>query len=60
MATPNPFSEKIREARGRSNALMHAATHYVPIWRRGPKDKHFDKAYVRGYYAGMDAATEVK
>lgn len=49
------FSEKIREAWGYNDALLHAETSYVPAWHSGPRDTHFDKAYVRGYYAGMDA-----
>ena len=46
---------------GFNDALLHATwPGYVAEWRRGPKDTHFDKAYVRGYYAGIDTAKEPK
>ena len=53
------FSDAIREAWGYHDALLHAETHYTPAWHRGPRDTHFDKAYMQGYYNGMDAAKEV-
>ncbi len=45
------FPPAIREAWGRSDALMHKETGYIPKWRRGHKDTHFDKAYTKGYYS---------
>ena len=51
MKTP----DKIREAWGYNDALAHADNGFVAVWRRGSRDTHFDSAYVRGYYAGMDA-----
>ena len=63
--TPGPyttgrlsFSPAIREAWGRSDALLHKQTGYIPLWRRGPKDLHFDKAYMKGYYSVIWGASE--
>ncbi len=50
------FPDKIREAWGYNDALLHSETRYVPLWHSGPRDTHFDKSYVRGYYRGMDDA----
>lgn len=50
------FPPAIRYAWGYHDALNDATNRVVPMWRRGPVDKHYDQAYVKGYYAGMDAA----
>lgn len=53
------FSPKIRYNWGYHDALVHATMlGYVAEWRRGPRNTHFDKHYVEGYYAGMNAAKE--
>lgn len=59
MSAHTPFPPAIREKWGYHDALLHATMPgYVAEWRRGPVDRHFDKAYVRGYYAGIDATKE--
>ena len=60
MSIPRPtrptFAPKIREAWGYNDALLHDELGIVAEWRRGSRDTHFDMAYVRGYYRGMDDA----
>lgn len=48
------FPDSIRFNWGYWDAKNDKQNHFVPVWHRGPVDKHFDKAYVEGYYRGMN------